>query len=37
MIASGFSNFHDFLNIRLSAFADILFERNRLRNGIIVR
>ena len=25
--------FHDFLNIRLSAFADILFERSRLRNG----
>jgi hypothetical protein len=25
--------FHDFLNIRLSAFADILFERNRLCNG----
>ena len=25
--------FHDFLHIRLSAFADILFERNRLRNG----
>ncbi len=27
------NNFHDFLHIRLSAFADILFERNRLRNG----
>ena len=27
------NHFHDFLNIRLSAFADILFERNRLRNG----
>ena len=26
--------FHDFLHIRLSAFADILFERNRLRNGV---
>ena len=25
--------FHDFLHIRLSAFADILFERNRLCNG----
>jgi hypothetical protein len=25
--------FHDFLHIRLSAFADIIFERNRLRNG----
>ena len=27
------NHFHDFLHIRLSAFADILFERNRLRNG----
>lgn len=27
------NHFHDFLNIRLSAFADILFERNRLRYG----
>ncbi|MBR0506123.1 MAG: hypothetical protein IJJ84_12020 [Kiritimatiellae bacterium] len=27
------NDFHDFLNIRLSAFADILFERNRLKNG----
>ncbi len=25
--------FHDFLHIRLSAFADILYERNRVRNG----
>ena len=25
--------FHDCLNVRLSAFADIVFERNRLRNG----
>ena len=25
--------FHDFMHLRLSAFADILFERNRFRNG----
>ena len=25
--------FHDFMHNRLSAFADILFERNRIRNG----
>ena len=25
--------FHDFMHIRLSAFADILYERNRVRNG----
>ena len=25
--------FHDYMHIRLSAFADILFERNRLQNG----
>jgi hypothetical protein len=27
------NHFHDFLHIRLSAFADILFENNRLSNG----
>ena len=27
------NNFHDFMHNRLSAFADILFERNRIRNG----
>ncbi len=27
------NHFHDYMQIRLSAFADILFERNRLRNG----
>jgi hypothetical protein len=27
------NDFHDFLHLRLSAFADILYERNRLRNG----
>ena len=27
------NHFHDFMHNRLSAFADILFERNRIRNG----
>ena len=27
------NHFHDFMHNRLSAFADIVFERNRLRNG----
>ena len=27
------NNFHDYMHNRLSAFADIVFERNRLRNG----
>ncbi|MBR3085813.1 MAG: hypothetical protein IKH04_05350 [Kiritimatiellae bacterium] len=27
------NSFHDFLHIRLSAFADISFERNRIKNG----
>ena len=27
------NHFHDYLHNRLSAFADIVFERNRLRNG----
>jgi hypothetical protein len=27
--------FHDYMHNRLSAFADIVFERNRLRNGIV--
>ena len=27
------NHFHDFMHNRLSAFADVVFERNRLRNG----